>query len=136
MCRILGERGSLATLLSLLFHSLISRKISTQSCKALEFLSSLETEWEYAFAAQICEHYSCTVWLPSIPLLLQQIGGQRMSHDCGFELLVAINFISNKLQDPELFMVLHSVENSAKIQVLLIFFFLVQLGGCFSITKD
>ncbi|PKI39448.1 hypothetical protein CRG98_040124 [Punica granatum] len=120
LLRILGEQGSLASLLSLLFQSLITRKDPSQSGNSTvnspEFMSVIEKEWEYGFAVQICEHYSSIVWLPALAVLLKHVGGGSLSRELFIELLLAMHFISQKLQDPELSMVLDSGENSDNIQ--------------------
>lgn len=119
--RILGEHGSLAPLLSLLFRSLMTKKDLSQSVTIMvsssEFMSVIE-EWEYGFALQVTDHYSSVVWLPSLAILLQRIGGLSLSRELFMELLLVMHFISQKLQDPELTMNLDTGENSEKIQVL------------------
>lgn len=77
----------------------------------------MKTEWEYAFAVRLCEQYSCTIWLPSLVLLLQRIGMGNMNLELVAELLFAIQFTLQKLQDPELAFKIKSGENSENIQV-------------------
>ncbi|KAJ0017544.1 hypothetical protein Pint_12302 [Pistacia integerrima] len=74
LLRTLGECDSLASLLVLLFRSLVSRKGSSclgDSHSSDNFTSFAQREWEYAFAVQICEQYSCLIWLPSLVMMLQ-----------------------------------------------------------------
>lgn len=118
--RTLGETDSLASLLVLLFHSLVSRKGSFSfdtKLAADSSITSMKTEWEYAFSVRLCEQYSCTIWLPSLVLLLQRIGMGNMSLELISELLFAIQFTLQKLQDPELAFKIKSGENSETIQV-------------------
>eukprot|EP00257_Ricinus_communis_P020965 XP_015580336.1 uncharacterized protein At3g06530 [Ricinus communis] len=122
LLRTLGERNSLASLIVLLLRSLISRKGSsylddTQILDSL--MSSVKREWEYAFAVQICEQYSCMIWLPSAVLLLQLIGNGHVCRELFMELLFALDFILHKLQDPELTFKLESGESSDSIQAAL-----------------
>lgn len=120
MHRTLGETESLASLLVLLFCSLTSRKGSLcfdTKHTADSFITSMKTEWEYAFAVQLYEQYSCSRWLPSLVLLLQKIGMGNMSLELFMELLFAIQFTLQKLQDPEFAFKIKSGEDSEKIQV-------------------
>lgn len=80
-------------------------------------------EWEYEFALQIIEHYSSIVWLPSLVMLLQSIGRQNFSRDLFMELMLALHFISQKLQDLELSSNINTGENSDNIQVLDLYHF-------------
>lgn len=111
----------MGSLLFLLFRSLVSRKLLSgpdDSLHSWDHLTSLtRIEWEFVFAMRISEQYSCTIWLPSLVKLLQQIeigtcGVQRFK-----ELLVAMQFISDKLLDPEIMFKLSSGEESDDIQV-------------------
>lgn len=74
-------------------------------------------EWEYAFAVLLSEQYPCTVWLPSIAILLQKIGIDCKSEELFMVLVVAEHFVSNKLQDPEIAFMLDSGDGSESIQV-------------------
>lgn len=125
--RTLGEYDSLAILLVLLFHSLVSRKglschDKTDAPESLS--SSVQGEWEYAFAVQICGQYSCTIWLPSLVALLQQLGLGILENKMFMELCLAINFVLHKLKDPEFAFKLGSEEDSDNIQVNIVFKFL------------
>lgn len=112
LLRTLGESSSLASLLVLLFHSLASRQDKT-----LEHLStSVHTQWEYTFALQISGQYSCMVWLPSLVTMLQKIGMGTWDPQFAVELLVAMQFIRDKLQDPEIAFKLKSGEGVNSIQ--------------------
>ena len=124
-CRTLGEQSSLGSLLLLLFHSLVSRKISSclnDSLGTLNCFNSITQEWEYILAVQICEQYSCMIWFPSLVMLLQQIEmGGNQYQELFMELLAAMQFILHKLQDPEIAFKLESGEDSDSIQVCLNF---------------
>ncbi|KAL0341136.1 UNVERIFIED_CONTAM: hypothetical protein Sradi_4630400 [Sesamum radiatum] len=118
--RTLGEAESLGSLLFLLFHSLISRKslrsllVSEQSLDNLALVIS--KQWEYEFALQLCEQYSCTIWLPSLILALQKIGSNGLSEDTFMQMLVAMQFVANKLRDPEISYKLETDEDLSNIQ--------------------
>ncbi|XP_075484364.1 uncharacterized protein At3g06530 isoform X1 [Primulina tabacum] len=116
----LGEAGSLGSLLFLLFRSIISRK-SLYSLDADEIsLRSMTIfiikQWEYGFALQLCQQYSCTVWLPSINLTLQKIRSNDLNEITFMETLVAIQFVAEKLRDPEMSYRLDTGEDVDKIQ--------------------
>ncbi|CAI9771819.1 unnamed protein product [Fraxinus pennsylvanica] len=118
--RTLGEADSLGSLLFLLLHSLVSRKslFSLSSNPSLDHLTSIiNRQWEYVFALQLCEQYSCTIWLPSVVLLLQKAGNSNLSEDMVLEILAAMQFISDKLRDPEIAYKLDSGEDLNNIQV-------------------
>ncbi|KAM5557014.1 uncharacterized protein ABKV19_024415 [Rosa sericea] len=119
LLRTLGESNSLASLLVLLFRSLISRKGSSwfDNVHASDSsTTSLQREWEYALALQICEQYSCMIWLPPLVMLLKQMEtGQEVFR----ELLIAMRFTLHKLQDPEFALKMASGEESDKIQATL-----------------
>ncbi|XP_062092226.1 uncharacterized protein At3g06530 [Humulus lupulus] len=118
LLRTLGESNSLASLLVLLFRSLVSRNGSLffdNKSAADNSISSTKKEWEYVFALQICDQYSCVIWLPSLVMLLQQVGTGSLCQELFVELLFVIQFTQHKLQDPEFALKLES-EN---VQVLL-----------------
>lgn len=112
----MGESNSLASLLVLLFRSIISRKGICCFDNVHASDTSLQREWEYALGLQICEQYSCMIWLPPLVVLLKQI---RMGEEVFRELLIAMRFILHKLQDPEFALKMASGEESDKIQVIL-----------------
>ncbi|XP_022736219.1 uncharacterized protein At3g06530 isoform X2 [Durio zibethinus] len=118
LLRILGESNSLASFLVLLFRLLVSRK--GLSCLKMytsdSILYSARKDWEYAFAVQICGQYSCLIWLPSLVMILQLMGQDDLSQELGMQLLFAMDFVLNKLQDPEFALKLESRENSDIIQ--------------------
>ncbi|KAB1204141.1 hypothetical protein CJ030_MR8G004038 [Morella rubra] len=119
LLRTLGESSSLASLLVLLFRSLVSRKglsCLDNLCDLESFTSVMHREWEYVFAVQICEQYSCLIWLPALVLLLQQMGKNNLCQDLCMELLLALQFILLKMQDPEFALKLESGEDSDGIQ--------------------
>lgn len=118
--RKLGARNSLASLLVLLFRSLVSRKGPSylEDAQTSDGLTSfMKREWEYAFAVQICEQYSCMIWLPSIVVQLQLTGSGHLCQELFLELQFAMEFILQKLQDPELSFKLESTEDFDSIQV-------------------
>lgn len=73
--------------------------------------------WEYEFAVTLCEQYSCTTWLPSLIITLKKIGNNSSSEETSMHLLVAMQFIANKLRDPEIYYKLELEETSNEIQV-------------------
>ncbi|XP_026432640.1 uncharacterized protein At3g06530-like isoform X2 [Papaver somniferum] len=113
LLRVLGERTTLASVFILLIRSLISR-----TSMSLESSASSVTrkEWEYLFATQLCEQYSCIIWLPSLVSLLQQITVGNQSEEQLAELLLGMQFVAHKLQDTELIFKIESGEDSDEIQ--------------------
>lgn len=109
LLRTLGESGSLASLLLILFRSMASKENFSLD-------TSIHTEWEYVFATQICAHYSCMIWLPSLVMVLQKIEMGSWNKELFMELLVAVHFISDKLEDPEISFKLKCVDNPDDIQ--------------------
>ncbi|XP_021285623.1 uncharacterized protein At3g06530 isoform X2 [Herrania umbratica] len=117
LLRILGEADSLASLLVLLFRSLVSRKgLSCLNATHASDRFSAEKEWEYAFAVQICGQYSSLIWVPSLVMVLQLIGQSDLSQELVMQLLFAMDFVLHKLQDPEFALKLESRESSDSIQ--------------------
>ncbi|KAH7537802.1 hypothetical protein FEM48_Zijuj03G0131900 [Ziziphus jujuba var. spinosa] len=119
LLRILGETESLAALLVHLFRSLVSRKKSScfdNKLAADSSITSMKTEWEYAFAVRLCEQYSCTIWLPCLVMVLHRIEMECISLEALMELLFAIQFMLQKLQDPEFAFKLESGKDSENIQ--------------------
>ncbi|XP_010275398.1 PREDICTED: uncharacterized protein At3g06530 isoform X2 [Nelumbo nucifera] len=119
LLRTLGEKSSLASLLVLLFRSLVSR--TSKSCYdgSICFSAMASTEWEYTFAVQVVEQYSCIIWLPSLGILIQQIGKHNECQQQFMELLIALQFILHKLRDTELIFKIESGEDSESIQRML-----------------
>lgn len=117
-CRTLGEGKSLASLLILLFSSLVSRKaayfLDIEIPDALTFYTR---EWEYKFAVQICEQYTSMTWLPSLVMLLEQSGNRNVDQALFLELFLAMQFSLQKFQDPEFLFKLESGEDTDVIQV-------------------
>ncbi|XP_020222624.1 uncharacterized protein At3g06530 isoform X2 [Cajanus cajan] len=117
LLRTLGEGKSLASLLILLFRSLVSRKaacfLDIETPDALTFYTG---EWEYKFAVQVCEQYSSMTWLPSLVMLLEQGENGDVDQALFLELFVAMQFSLQKLQDPEFVFKLDSGEDTAVIQ--------------------
>ncbi|PIA50335.1 hypothetical protein AQUCO_01300820v1 [Aquilegia coerulea] len=110
LLRTLGEKNSLASLLVLLIRSAVARKSKKSSA------SLVLNEWEYKFAMQVCSQYSCMIWLPSLVLLLKQVWVCDKSQNQITELLLAMKFVLQKLQDTELVFKLESGEDLDKIQ--------------------
>ncbi|CAN1813503.1 Uncharacterized protein At3g06530 [Linum perenne] len=119
LLRVLGEQRSLASLLLLLFQSLVSRKRFTSSCRGQSLddcEGSVWREWEYSFAVQIFEQYSSTLWLPSLVMLLKRIQEDGSNPELPVKVLFAMEFILRKLQDPEFTLRLQSSEGLNNIQ--------------------
>lgn len=128
--RTLGESNGLATLLFLLFRSLVSRKGKSCSSNMLDTdssIASVKAEWEYTFAVQICEQYSCVIWLPSLSILLKRLGNSSFCSELCMELLYAIQFTSHKLQDPEFAFKVDSGEDVGNIQVDILYIYQVEI---------
>ncbi|KAK9148462.1 hypothetical protein Scep_007219 [Stephania cephalantha] len=120
LLRSLGEQRSLSSFLFLLIRSLVQRKrksFSDANLSHLEILTStFESEWEYIFAIQVYEQYSCMIWLPSLVMLLEKVEiGDRFS-DQAVELLIALQFVLHKLKNTELVFKLESNEGSDDTQ--------------------
>lgn len=119
-CRTLGECDSLASLFVFLFRSLVSRKglsYLNNTHASESFASFAQREWEYAFALQICEQYSCGIWLPSLVMMLQKVGIGNLCQEMLMELLCAMELILHKMHDPEFAFKLGLEEDSDNIQV-------------------
>ncbi|KAL0799472.1 hypothetical protein Bca101_054647 [Brassica carinata] len=104
LLRVIGERNGLPSLLVLLFQSLISKKDSASLGNVQNsesFISDVKREWEYAFAVEICEQYTSSTWLSSLVMLLQTISKDSSSKKCFFQMRLVLEFIFQKLQDPE-----------------------------------
>ncbi|XP_065871790.1 uncharacterized protein At3g06530 [Euphorbia lathyris] len=122
LLRTLGECNSLATLLVLLFRSLVLRKGESYlgGAHTLDDLtSSIKREWEYAFSVQICDQYSCMIWLPSVVKLVQLIAAGGLCQKLFMESLFAMDFILHKLQGPEFMFKVESSEDCDSIQTTL-----------------
>ncbi|GER49927.1 ARM repeat superfamily protein [Striga asiatica] len=121
--RTLGEAQSLGSLLFLLFHSMTSRKnelyllVNEQSFEDLAFIVC--KQWEYEFALLLCEQYSCKIWLPSVILALQKVESDTLSEDTFIQILVAMQLVSVKLQDPDITYKFDSEEDLNGIQAML-----------------
>ncbi|KAK7320388.1 hypothetical protein VNO77_29813 [Canavalia gladiata] len=117
LLRTLGESKSLASLLILLFHSLVLKKAScflnVETPDALTFYTG---EWEYKFAVQICEQYTSVTWLPSLVMVLGQRTNSNVDQALFLELFIAMQFSLQKLQDPEFVFKLESGEDTVVIQ--------------------
>ncbi|KAI3978430.1 hypothetical protein MKX01_013228 [Papaver californicum] len=113
LLRVLGEQTTLASVFILLIRSLVSRTSKSPESSAS---SVTHKEWEYLFATQLCEQYSCIIWLPSLVALLQQISAGNQSEEQLAELLLGMQFVAHKLQDTELVFKIESGEVSDEIQ--------------------
>nr|GEW70692.1 hypothetical protein [Tanacetum cinerariifolium] len=111
LLRTLGESSSLASLLVLLFRSLASNQDTSEKLS-----TNVRSQWQYKFALRICEQYSCMVWLPSLVVMLQKIEMGAWDSQLVLQLLVAMQFISDKLQDPEIAFKLKSGEDVSSFQ--------------------
>ncbi|KAL0708491.1 hypothetical protein Bca4012_074917 [Brassica carinata] len=101
---VIGEQNSLPSLLVLLFKSLLSRKDSAwlgNVQNSDSFISDVKREWEYAFAVEICQQYTSSTWVSSLVMLLQTISKDSSSKECLFQMRLVLEFIFEKLQDPE-----------------------------------
>ncbi|KAF9617505.1 hypothetical protein IFM89_036709 [Coptis chinensis] len=110
LLRTLGERTSLASVLVLLIQSVVARRSNSASDE------TIHSEWEYKFTMQVCDQYSCMIWLPSLVTLLKRVQICDQSQNQGSELLLAMQFVLHKLQDTELIFKLESREDSDEIQ--------------------
>lgn len=123
LLRNLGESRSFGSLLFLLFRSLVSNESlftffdGEPSIDAL--ISVINTKWEYSFARQLSAQYSCMTWLSSLVLLLQRIGISPWNEQHYMLLVVAMQFVLEKLQDPEISFLLDSREDIDSIQTTL-----------------
>ncbi|XP_022637564.1 uncharacterized protein At3g06530 isoform X2 [Vigna radiata var. radiata] len=117
LLRTLGEGKSLASLLILLFRSLISKKASCfLNAETADDLTFYTKEWEYRFAVQICEQFTSKIWLPSLVMLLEQRVNRDVDQTQLLELFIVMQFSLQKLQDPEFVFKLESREDAAVIQ--------------------
>ncbi|KAJ0970619.1 hypothetical protein J5N97_018578 [Dioscorea zingiberensis] len=107
LLRTLGEDCSLGILFGQVFLSLIGRvqKSFPEHAKTMnELLSSnyFEVEWEYMFVVQLCNQYSCKVWLPCLVNLLEEIRKHTKKEEQLPVLCLSMHFILHKLHDTEL----------------------------------
>ncbi|GAA0150254.1 RNA metabolism protein [Lithospermum erythrorhizon] len=120
LLRNLGEPACVGSLLFLLFQSLSSTNslsLLGDNELPLDSITSLVSkQWEYLLAMQLTEQYSSMIWLPSVELLLQQTGNTIWTKERFMELVVAMKFITDKLEDPELIFRLDSGKDSDSIQ--------------------
>ncbi|KAJ4840356.1 hypothetical protein Tsubulata_007625 [Turnera subulata] len=133
LLRTMGESNSLASLLVQLFRSLNLRKgpLWFDDARASDSVaSSLHIEWEYTFAVDLCDQYSCMIWLPSLVMLLQLIKADNLSSKHFLEWLFAAEFILNRLQDPGFTFKLDSGEDSDTIQCRTLSFLGVKGDPC------
>ncbi|KAK7276819.1 hypothetical protein RIF29_17965 [Crotalaria pallida] len=117
LLRTLGEGKGLASLLSLLLSSLVSRKatcfLNIETTDALTFYTG---EWEYKFAVQICEQYTSITWLPSLVMLFEKRENSNVDQRQMMELFLGMQFTLQKFQDPEFLLKLESGEDTDVIQ--------------------
>ncbi|KAL3521384.1 hypothetical protein ACH5RR_019533 [Cinchona calisaya] len=123
LLRNLGESRSFGSFLFLLFHSLVSREgllCFDDGEPTMDALTSIiNTRWQYLFARQLSAQYSCMIWLSSLVSLLQRIGMGPWDEKHYMQLIVAVQFVLEKLQDPEIFFMLDSGEDIYSIQITL-----------------
>lgn len=118
--RTLGEADSLGSLFFLLFGTLASRKSLNLLVRENTFAhltDVINKQWEYKFTMQLSEQFLCTIWLPSLILALQKIGDNTFSEDTFMQIIIAMQFIADKLHDPEISYKLEMDEDSNRIQV-------------------
>ncbi|CAA6663312.1 unnamed protein product [Spirodela intermedia] len=117
LLRTLGEKSSLGVLVALLFHMLAARKSKSfpHGIDMLSPASSVQKEWEYSFAVKIFDQYSCRIWLPSLVVLLQEMGTES-EHESFSELHLAFHFILQKLQDTGFIFTVESEGDSDYVQ--------------------
>ncbi|KAG9452219.1 hypothetical protein H6P81_005123 [Aristolochia fimbriata] len=122
LLRTLGEKQSLGLLFVLLLRSLVQRTTRLKANGEIYFLTSRSSaifgEWEFLFAIQLCDQYSCITWLPSLVMLLQEIGGPENQEQVA-ESLVAMQFVQRKLQDTELVFKLESGQEKIVLEGVL-----------------
>ncbi|AET00469.2 uncharacterized protein At3g06530 isoform X2 [Medicago truncatula] len=118
LLRTLGEgKKCLASLLRLLFSSLVSRNVTYfLNIETPDALTLCTIEWEYKLAVQICEQYASMTWLPSLVSFYEQRGNKNVDQSMFLELFLAMRFCLQKLQDPELLFKLESGVDSVVIQ--------------------
>ncbi|XP_021845733.2 uncharacterized protein At3g06530 isoform X2 [Spinacia oleracea] len=120
LLKTLGERSSMGSLLVLLFRSLVSKERFSSLYNEIDisgFINSVvQTEWEYSFAEQICQQYTCMIWLPSLVSLLKQLQAGSLDNNQCVTLLFAMKFVLGKLQGPEVVLKLKSMEDMESIQ--------------------
>lgn len=132
--RSLGGPGGLASLVFLLFQSLVARKALSEpdndAFTSSETIFMLKTEWEYVFSLSVSERHPCITWLSSLVILLQRIGREKVCLKMIMELLFSAQFISQSLQSPELALSLKLKDNYNAVQVRILFliFFFHYLG--------
>ncbi|WOL10215.1 hypothetical protein Cni_G18969 [Canna indica] len=122
LLRILGEESSLAILILHLFHSLVLRitKASEYGRNLNNFFSSVTLrEWEYTFAAEVCNQYSYKVWFPCLVKLLQLLRAHNEEEKFLFDLHLVMQFTVHKLHDTELLFELECAEDMGNIQTTL-----------------
>lgn len=120
LLRNLGESSSFSLMIFLLFRTLVLRNnlfCMVEKDPSLNLLASLiNDEWEYLFAKQLSEQYSCTIWLPSMVLLLQKIGGSTLNEELFMQLVVSMQYVLEKLLDPEIAFKIDTGEDLVMIQ--------------------
>ncbi|KAL3837868.1 hypothetical protein ACJIZ3_022459 [Penstemon smallii] len=120
--RTLGEAESLGSLFFLLFRSLISKKslfnLYANEPSLDDLTVVINKQWEYEFAVQLSEQYACTIWLRSLISALQKIGCNDLSEETFMEMVVAMQFVSDKLRDPEIAHKLDSGEDLNYLQTM------------------
>ncbi|XP_073001076.1 uncharacterized protein At3g06530 isoform X2 [Typha latifolia] len=125
LLRTLGEEGSLSILLFHLLHSLVHRLVesSPEQQRNLQDLfsshSATITEWEYTFAVQICDQYSCKIWFPCLVKLLEELRIRNEQEGLFLEMHLAMHFILFKLHDTKLIFERESDQYAEHFQITL-----------------
>ncbi|KAJ8511645.1 hypothetical protein OPV22_002079 [Ensete ventricosum] len=120
LLRILGEESSLCILIFHLFHSLILRITeSPEIPKDLNnlFSSVTLTEWEYTFAVEICNQYTCKIWFPCLVKLVQLLKENSGEEEFLLELYLVMQFTVHKLHDTKLVFELESGREVGYLQM-------------------
>eukprot|EP01018_Ginkgo_biloba_P013781 Gb_31975 [translate_table: standard] len=131
LLRVLGEESSLPVLLLLLLQGVICQTRTSRSSQKAKVMrnnreTSMDTEWEYEFAAQLSRQYPSRIWLPSLVKLLQE----ARIDACKPELVVpgsedtfpwvlqieAAHFVINHLNNSELAFQLETGRDQAALQ--------------------
>ncbi|CAD5195383.1 unnamed protein product [Musa acuminata subsp. malaccensis] len=120
LLRILGEESSLGILIFHLFRSLILRITEAPEIPRdfnNLFSSVTLTEWEYTFAVEICNQYTCKIWFPCLVKLVQLLRENSGEEESLLELYLVMQFTVHKLQDTKLVFELESGRDAGYLQM-------------------
>lgn len=81
------------------------------------FSSVTLTEWEYTFAVEICNQYTCKIWFPCLVKLVQLLRENSREEEFLLELYLVMQFTVHKLQDTKLVFELESGRDAGYLQV-------------------